>query len=222
MRALNLSRPSLAPPKSGDGGGSLTPMSDIAGDVVSTTVELLGLPGGSLVGRMIAPVLAERQRRISVALRAAEAATNTSREEIEEIISHEPELLSLYIRVLHAAGTSGNDDTLRMLGETLVHALKTPSRASENEIIVAAIDGLTREQLLVLRKCDDAPQSTTEMCEVLEGQLSPELVQVCLISLFTRGLMHNPWGGFGGTVSWELSPLGIALKEAADAAGGAR
>lgn len=193
-------------------------MSDLTGDAVAAAIELLGIPGGALIGRMVRPVVDEHRRRISVALRAAEAATGNTREEIEKIVAQDPEILSLYIRVLYAAGNSGNDQTLRMLGETLMHTFEAPSRASENEVIVSAIEGLTRDQLLVLQACDDSPQRAGDISDILSGKLSPELVEVCLITLFTRGLMTNPWGRYGGGAVWELSPLGVALKLAAEEA----
>ncbi len=84
--------------------------------------DVTGLPGpvGSSVGkRMYRAVAAEWQRNRSTALRAAEAATGLTREQIEEWAEAEPRAIPLYLKVLWAAGMNGHDDTLRAMGTVL-------------------------------------------------------------------------------------------------------
>lgn len=184
--------------------------------VVLDLLDLVGVPSETL--RLLeGAARKERARRVSVALRAAEDLTARSREELTLMASDSPEMLSLTIRVLLAAGNSGNDAVLQMLGQSLGRAFSTESATGEQELLVSAIEGLTKEQLIVLAACDASPRPMNEVVERCAGKLSPELVEMATMSLVPRGMFDNPFGRFGGAF-YPLSALGVAVRDAAIAA----
>ena len=181
--------------------------------IVADLLELIGIPTGALelLGRA---ALKERARRVSVALKAAEDLTGRTREELSAWAENTPGSLSLTIRVLFAAGNSGNDAVLQMLGAALGRAHSTNSASGEHELLVSAIDGLTREQLIVLAACDTEPRPMNEVVNRCEGKLSSELVEMATMSLVSRGMFDNPFGRYGGAF-YPLSVLGVAVRDAA-------
>lgn len=184
--------------------------------VVLDLLDLVGVPSETL--RLLeGAARKERARRVSVALRAAEDLTARSREELTLMASDSPEMLSLTIRVLLAAGNSGNDAVLQMLGQSLGRAFSTESATGEQELLVSAIEGLTKEQLIVLAACDASPRPMNEVVERCAGKLCPELVEMATMSLVPRGMFDNPFGRFGGAF-YPLSALGVAVRDAAIAA----
>lgn len=167
-------------------------------------------------GPLVQAVMDERARRVSVALAMAESLTGRTREDLDIWARETPESLSLVARVLLAAGSSGNDRTLRILGGLLATAMESPGRSrSEQEIVVAALEGLTEEQLVVLAACGEEAQETHTVVEALTGRVSEAIVEPILIGLFSRGLMDSPYGRYGGSSWWELSAFGKAIHEAA-------
>lgn len=184
--------------------------------VVFDLLDLVGVPSETLRLFEVA-ARKERARRVSVALRAAEDLTGRSRETLALAVSDSPQMLSLTIRVLLAAGNSGNDAVLQMLGQSLGRAYKTESATGEQELLVSAIEGLTQEQLIVLAACDSKPRPMDEVVERCAGKLSPELVEMATMSLVPRGMFDNPFGRFGGAF-YPLSALGVAVRDAAVAA----
>lgn len=160
-------------------------------------------------------VVDEHRRRVSRVLAAAEQLTGRSREEIDDWIRETPEAVPLLVRVLQAAGNSGNDQTLQMLGEALGRTQKDPKSRPLQELIVMSIEGLTQEHLYVLAACTTDAQPTDAVSKGVEGEVSAELVPLMLTSLHTRGLFINPYGRFGGGEYWQLSELGVAVRDAA-------
>lgn len=180
--------------------------------VAEITDRLTGFSG---LGPLVRAVQDERSRRISLALKAAEQASNRSREDLETWAQSTPETLSLTVRVLLAAGSSGNDDTLRILGGLLAEAADYPERSSEQEIIVAALDGLTREQLIVLSSVpNEVGEQVSDVELKVAGRVTASLIEPVLVGLFVRGLTASPYGGWGDT-TWKLSPLGRSILDAA-------
>lgn len=174
------------------------------------------LSGVSGLEPLVRAVLDERSRRISVALATAEEMTGRTREDLIIWARETPQTLSLTIRVLVAAGSSGNDDTLRVLGGLLAEAMDHPERSSEQEVIVSALEGLTREQLIVLQSVSpDVPGELGGVAQVVAGRVTPQLIEPILVGLFSRGLMEGPYGSFGGVTTWQLSPFGRAIIDAA-------
>ncbi|MGZ0712573.1 hypothetical protein ACWPKO_29970 (plasmid) [Coraliomargarita sp. W4R53] len=126
-------------------------------------------------------------------------------------------MLGLTIRVLLAAGNSGNHAVLQMLGQSLGPAHHTESATGERELMVVAIGGLTQEQLVVLAACDTKPRLSEEVVERCAVKPSPALVEMATMPLVPRGMFDSPFSRFGGAF-YPLSALGAAVRDAAPAA----
>ena len=72
-----------------------------------------------LVRRMSVAVRHEHARRHSIAMKAAERRSGMSREDLEERIASDPDLVPIAVRVLHAAGSTGDEKLLKLLGAAL-------------------------------------------------------------------------------------------------------
>ncbi len=124
--------------------------------------------------------------------------------------------MNLMVRVLLAAGRSGNDETLKILGFLLHEGLQHPERADEQEVIVAALEGLTASQLAVLVAVHSgASEYETVVLRAIDLDVSKPMIQPILIGLFTRGLLQSPYG-YGGVETWQVSAFGAAVIEAAE------
>lgn len=178
----------------------------------------LGIPFGGTLATFGRLLLDEHRRRTSKALAAAEALTGKSREEISNWVMATPEVVPLLVRVLHAAGNNGNDRTLEMLGEALGRAHQRPEQRAREELIALAIDGLTQEHLDVLAVCSTDARPTSEVVEILDRRVSAAVVPMALSQMVPRGLFISPYGRYGGGEYWELSELGVAVRDAATAA----
>lgn len=192
-------------------------MQGLGRSAAEDAISALGLPG-STIRSFSRLVIAEHHRRTSVALAAAESLTGLQREELEDWIAAAPEAVPLVVRVLHAAGNSGNDRTLRALGAALGRAYEEPSQRGRQELIVMALEGMTDEHIDVLAVSTTERQTPQEIAEKLSGHVEPELVAMALASMMPRGLYGNPYGGYGGGEAWALSVLGVAVRDAAVAA----
>ena len=189
-------------------------MGEIARAAVGDAISLLGLPAGVFV-HVGGLVLTERQRRISVALQTAEALTGLAREDLDEQIAGRPELVPLVVRVLQAAGNTGNDRTLQALGAAVGRAVNDPPSRPHQEMLVMALDGLTDEHIAVLAVCTSDPKTTDAVVAAVDGLVDRAVVEMALMSLLPRGLFANPFGGYGGGEHWGLSELGVAVRDAA-------
>ncbi len=185
--------------------------------VVSDVLAMLGLPGASIV-TLSRLAMDEHARRVSLALAAAESMTGLTREELTEWIASTPEVVPLAVRVLQAAGQSGNDRTLAILGECLGRCHDRPTNRPREELIVMAIEGLTEEHLTVLAACATGRKPTAEIAADLSGTIDATVVAMALMNMLSRGLFDNPFGGYGGGEYWGLSSLGAAVVDAAKAA----
>lgn len=181
-------------------------------------LALLGVPmSATLVvfGRLMVD---EHERRVSKALAAAESLTGLTREAIADWVTDTPEAVPLLVRVLQAAGNNGNDRTLEMLGEALGRAHEHPQQRAREELIALAIDGLTQEHLDVLAACGTDAIPTAEVVKLLDGRVSATVVPMALNQMVPRGLFVGPYGRYGGGEYWELSELGVAVRDAATVA----
>ncbi len=124
----------------------------------------------------------------------------------------------LVVKVLHAAGNSGNDRTLRALGQALGRVVLEPSQRARQELIVLALEGMTDEHIEVIAVISTDAQSTEEVVNLVAGRVDPDLVPMALAGMLPRGLFRNPYGRYGGGEAWELSTLGAAVRDAAMAA----
>lgn len=191
-------------------------LNPVAHALVTDLLSVVGIPTET-VRAFAHAAREEHARRVSLALNAAEELTGRSRESLALTATNSPELLSLTVRVLLAAGNSGNDAVLSMLGQLLGRACEASSLGGEQELLVAAIEGLTREQLVVLAACDGKPRTLSDLKERCAGKLSPELVEIAAMALVPRGMFDNPFGRYGGTF-YTLNELGSAVRDAAVAA----
>lgn len=180
-------------------------------------LQLIGIPTELLTG-LFSLAEAERQRRMSTALGAAESITGLSREDLDSWVEANPDSVSLLVRILLAAGNTGNDDVLHMLGRALGTTVAEGHAGSDREMLVMAIEGLTRDQILTLAVCTEDHQELVDIAEQLNGQVSADVIEMALYSLVPRGLLANPFGSYGGGVHWALSRLGANVKNAALAA----
>lgn len=183
-----------------------------------------GVPG---LGPIFRAVSDERARRISLALATAEELTGRDREDLIVWARSTPESMSVLVRILTCAGTSGYDGTLRVLGGLLAGAIEVPDRSSEQEIIAAALEGLTREQLLVLASLSaEKLVEGFELSTIVGGRVSGPLIRPILSTLIARGLVEEQVGGLPPldtpdaykskvTISWRLTSFGLALCDAA-------
>jgi len=150
-----------------------------------------------------------------MALAAAESLTGLQREALADWIAATPEAVPLVVRVLHAAGNSGIDRTLRALGEALGRVYQEPAQRGREELIVMALDGLTDEHIEVLASSSTQRQTPQQLAEKLVDRVAPELISMALASMMPRGLYDNPYGGYGGGEAWALGALGVAVRDAA-------
>lgn len=193
------------------------PMNEVGLNVIADVLSMLGLPGGALasLGRV---VVAEHGRRISVTLATAEAMTGLSREELAARITSDSEAIPLTVRVLQAAGNSGNDRTLRALGAALARSHQDPAHRHEEELIVVSLEGLTDEHLDVLALCSEEAQTPEQLAARLSGRMDSAVMSMALMNMLPRGLFDTPFGRYGGGQWWALSALGVAVRDAAIAA----
>ena len=178
-------------------------------------LALLGFPMSATLVTFGRLVVGEHGRRVSKALAAAESLTGLSREELADWVTATPESVPLLVRILQAAGNNGNDRTLEMLGEALGRAHQHPRQRAREELIALAIDGLTQEHLDVLSACGADALPTTEVVKLLDGRVSATVVPMALSQMVPRGLFISPYGRYGGGEYWELSELGVAVRDAA-------
>lgn len=207
------------------------PDDSLGRDVAQDVTGLLGPIGSSVGKRMYQAVAAEWQRNRSMALRAAEAATGLTREQIEEWAEEEPRAIPLYLKVLWAAGMNGHDDTLRAMGTVLGAAARATAAGDEEgfeiaELALRAMGDLTPRHFRVLaiaaegvityREAGEQSLEDLTLDDVAARlSLPSEVVQQCLLNLAGAGLVGTTsvWAG----TAYPISELGRAVVHAAEA-----
>lgn len=211
-------------------------MADREGLLPSAAEAAIGaIPGvGPLVapfaGPLVQALTAERARRRSVAIKAAEHASGMSREDLEELLATDPRLVSLTITLLYAAGMNGHDETLQRLGTVLGFAAAQPQFAEEAADCLEALKGLRDGHLWVLAfaesRAEEAPPGANEATpapndgrwsskEAAEATgIEPELVSGYIAGLVAAGLVTNAriltYPG-GSPVDYTITGLGRRL-----------
>lgn len=165
----------------------------------------------------------EWARNGSKAIRAAERASGMSREELADRISEDSRLIPLAIRVLYAAGMTGQEAILRALGTTLGDAIRDPENIDEAELLLIGMSDLRRYHIVVLeimtenRPHPNDPDSFlywgSEPLADLSGY-SRDLVNICIAGLVRSGLIRQVDDAYG--VSYEISDLGRTALEVLD------
>lgn len=197
---------------------------DIAGSVADSL-----LPGGGPLAKwFIDNIVAERNRRTSLALKTAEHYSGMSREDLAERIAEDATLHPLWLRILHAAGMLGHDDTLQAMGCALSDAITHPEKVDECQLILTALTDLgpTHTSLLKLLSTEGplrgeanvwTPEALADASE-LPASIVP-LVQAALVG---RGLALIQAGGYGGPTV-KLTELGetvlVVFKAISEQAG---
>jgi hypothetical protein len=196
------------------------PMAD---DLVGGALELVPLLGPILAPfgkRGFKALRKEWARNASKALRAAERISGMSREQLGDHISEDPRLTSLVIRVLYAAGMTGQEPILAALGTALGSAVRDPDKADEAELLLIGMANLRRHHILILRIMTvNRPHPTKPDTFIYwlpenlanESGYSRNLVDICIAGLMGSGLVQLGQDAYG--VCYEISDLGrTALK----------
>jgi hypothetical protein len=188
----------------------------LADEVAAAGAEMIPVVGsiaGVFTKRTFAKMREERERRVSVALSAAERIAGMSREELGDAIEEDPDLVPLVTRILFAAGMNGYNRALSAMGRALGDAVRDRERLGEAELILTALVDLGEAHIRVLQTVAspaDEPtwgvmKSTPHIME-LSG-LSRRVVGLCLASLISRGLVTLVAG------QHSVSELGRTLLE---------
>lgn len=174
------------------------------------------IPFGRLASKNVRE---EWGRNHSKALRAAELISGMSREELTDNISEDPSLIPLAIRVLYAAGMTGQDVILRALGTALGEAVVDREKIDEAEMLLIGLTDLRKQHIAILKiMSSDVPGSTPDNPHYWHSQLLAErsgftrdLVNVYLSGLVRSGLIRQVDNAYG--VCYEISQLGRTALE---------
>jgi predicted transcriptional regulator len=193
------------------------------------TDELAGSALGLIpvIGPLLTPfgklasknVREEWERNHSKALRAAERISGMSREELADNISEDPRLIPLAIRVLYAAGMTGQDVILRALGTALGEAVIDREKIDEAEMLLIGLADLRKQHIAILEIMSaEVPGSTPENPHYWHSQLLAEtsgftrdLVNVYLSGLVRSGLIRQVDNAYG--ICYEITQLGRTALE---------
>ena len=102
-------------------------------------------------------VVEEWRRNRSLTLGLAIKQARLSREDLEDLITENPQVVPLIVRTLYAAGMTGQDKTLRMLAGFLGHALADVASINDVETLLGAVQNLTEHHIKVLEIVASAP-----------------------------------------------------------------
>ena len=194
---------------------------DLMDEVVGATTGLVPFGGilGPFVRRMSRAVREEHARRQSVALRSAERRSGLSREDLEEHIASDPDLMPLAVRVLYAAGSTGDEKLLKLLGAALGDAASGADE--EAALVVGVLSALTPSHLKVMETLSGEPPPPDEpegsvgrwwLATVRsESGLSAHVVNLCVSELESRGVVRTGETYRGDDCS--LTPLGSTMLE---------
>ncbi|MEV8029147.1 hypothetical protein [Cellulosimicrobium funkei] len=203
---------------------------DHPADAAASEVAGSVIPGfGWLFGRLSARLRAEWQRNTSTALRVAEGVAGMSREDLEDCIAADPDMIPLYMHVLWAAGMNGHDATLRAMGAALGDAARgkrdgRPDGFEEAEDVLRAMRDFTPRHFRALRYIADHAPSPTDETSVgtfpstyakVSG-VEVERSSAILANLAAAGLALPGSTFFGGESGYKVTDLGRAVLYAAD------
>lgn len=198
----------------------------VADEIVGAAVGMLPVVGpflGPVAERLSGSLRREHARNVSVALRAAERTSGLSREDLGEAIDQDPDLVPLVTRVLYAAGMTGSDEVLKLMGAALGDAINDRIRIDESEMVLAALTNLRAHHLRVLELLAESPPpppiTDTQggigrwWSRLIQERLdfSEEVVILCVAGLTSGGMLRTV-ATYGGD-AYELTDLGRALLE---------
>jgi hypothetical protein len=181
---------------------------DLAADVLGVLLPVAGQTIGTRLG---ATLRREWRRNTSVALSAAERESGLPREDLEELIADDEQLMPLYLRVLVAAGLNGHEQTLRAMGAVLGHAAGASREGRQETLgdaarVLRAMEDLDPLHFTVLRAVIDRsrepgvePGRSGLDAESAAHRTSLPLgsVEQCIVNLAQAGLIrvNNTWMG---------------------------
>jgi hypothetical protein len=181
--------------------------------------------------RTAVAVTQEGHRARSVALKAAERSAGCTREELGEAIAKDPRLVPLLVRLLYAAGMTGQDRTLKIMGTALGDAVREPSRVDEVEMILAAVAGLGEKHFRILEVLAGHPpppaatgerqepwgrDNLAQMPSMLEQEAT---LNIGLAGLIGAGLVFEQTGLYGGGTALIVTALGETVLQLLDEMG---
>jgi hypothetical protein len=186
-------------------------------ELLAAAVELIPIVGpaaGVFTRRSMVKIREEHERRVSLALRAAERIAGLTREELGDAIGEDPELVPLVTRILYAAGMNGYDRTLEAMGRALGDAVRDRDRIDEVDLILTALADLTAAHVSVLQALARFSTENADAPHHLyvreESVLSSRVVELCLAGLVSRGLVDGTTG-LDAVTEYEISELGRTL-----------
>jgi hypothetical protein len=160
-------------------------------------------------------------RHGSTALRAAEATSGLSREDLAERIAEDPRLLPLVTRLLYVAGMNGHDGTLGAMGAVFGETVRNPNTVDEAELLLTALADLNDTHARVLRVMTELPPPLAGSTAgwswgtIAEPSgLSVRIVGLCIATLIARGLVRTHGLFPGGGTTYLPTELGEAVIEA--------
>lgn len=199
------------------------PIDRAASEVAGALFPGLGLISGRLAGA----VRTEWERNASSALRAAERSSGRSREDLEELITADPDVLPLYMHVLWAAGMNGHDVTLRAMGTALGSAARARIGGDQDafdtaEDALRAMREFTPRQFKALRHLDGYVSPPARKGDIgvfpkayakVSG-MSIERSNATLASLAAAGLADAQSNFLGGQPGYKITAIGSAILRA--------
>jgi DNA-binding MarR family transcriptional regulator len=187
---------------------------DLAGGLAGL-IPVIGSLAAPFAARLSKKIRAEWVRNNSKALQAAERLSGLSREELADRISDEPRLIPLTIRVLYAAGMTGQDNILAALGVALGHAVQDPEKIDETELLLIGMAQLRKHHVVVLQIMVEKLPHSTKQDQVLywgaasladRSGYSRDIVTMSIAGLLMSGLIQNVEDAYG--VCYEITDLG--------------
>jgi hypothetical protein len=194
---------------------------NLADDLVAGATEMIPFVGpitAPVAKRFVEKVREEWARNHSKALRAAERISGMSREELTDNINQDPRLIPLAIRVLYAAGMTGQDAILRALGTALGDAVRDREKIDEVELLLIGITDLRKQHVVILEIMTKPPRWPQDRTNYFSSEMlakssgfSRDHVDMCLSGLVRSGLIHQAENAYG--VCYEISQLGQTTLE---------
>src|SRR5450631_2725122 len=129
-------------------------LDSLADDIVEGIVSLIPIAGplaAPLAKRLTRAVRAERARNFSVAIKAAERMSGRTREQLAEAIEEDPRLVPLVTRLLYAAGMTGQEESLWLMGAAFGDAVREPEKLDDAEMVLGAMTDLRAHHVRVLQ-----------------------------------------------------------------------
>ncbi|WP_322921660.1 hypothetical protein [Nocardioides renjunii] len=184
------------------------------------------IPGsGVVVERMLFAMRSEWDRRGSNALRAAEAVSGLTREELADRIESRRELVPLVTRMLYEAGMNGHEDLLLAMGAAFGRAVIEPESVDDCEMVLRGLMTLRPAEAQLIRIMRDrsvlagAKPETGDNRSFYASDLATEakldltVVESGLVRLSAAGFLAAYHGVFGGGSSYSITELGRLLYD---------